>query len=188
VISSLQCYLLIMCYAVIHISALLSCANFKEFVLIVRKDVLIFKDDVLFYRIVLFFVQWILADWYFRGLVSSAWAQVNIKDQFLTPKMSTPVKPGSTLHLFVTLRKNKKKRNTHKYLGELHMGPRENVNNQHCQFRSDQKYQDHKSLPNLIVSLIFVIACQTNTWTSTLFLGAPSPTLFLWPQASIFCV
>jgi hypothetical protein len=38
----------------------------------------------------------------FRGLVSSAWAQVNIKYQFLTPKMSTPVKPGSALHLFVT--------------------------------------------------------------------------------------
>lgn len=53
-ISLLQCYLLIMCYAVIHISALLSCAIFKEFVLIVKKDVLIFKDDVLFYRIVLF--------------------------------------------------------------------------------------------------------------------------------------
>jgi hypothetical protein len=121
--------------------------------------------------------------------VSSAWAQVNIKDQFLTPKMSTPVKPGSTLHLFVTLRKNKKKRNTHKYLGELHMGPRENVNNQHCQFRSDQKYQDHKSLPNFYC-LIDICYCLSNKYMNKYFVfRGPKPNIiFVASSLDILCL
>ena len=80
--------------------------------------------------------------------MSSAWAQVNIKDQFLTPKNVDPGQTGvgSSLVCHFEEKQDKKRQRTHKYLGELHMGPRENVNNQHCQFRSDQRYQDHINL------------------------------------------
>jgi len=125
----------------------------------------------------------------FRGLVSSAWAQVNIKYHFLTPKMSTPVKPGSALHLFVTFEEKQDQTQHPKVPWWAPHGPKGK-----CQqsalplFRSDQKYQDHTNLyPNKIVSLIFVIACQTNTWTSDfVFRGLKPNIIFVAPSPRYF--
>jgi len=134
-----------------------------------------------------------LADWYFRGLVSSAWAQVNIKDQFLTPKNVDPGQTGVGSSLVCHFEeKQDKKGNAPKSTLVSSTWAQGKIST--ISTVSSGQTKNTKTILifanfKMIVSLIFVIACQTNTWTSTfVFRGLKPNIIFEASSPNVLCL